>query len=329
MPVGPTSPTNPATSRGDRASAAARPAAARPADDAPAPDESTPAAVARLRAAQRAAVVACGLVVVTVLGAAVAGPFVPGQRPGADFELPTALLPPADEPTPLPTGEAVQDAVSPNGAPPWLVVLAFCVVLVVLAVVGRQAVRIVRRWLEQQRELAGAESFGPGEVLRGDVVDLAQPALAAGVDDAVEALARDLPPGDAVIAAWVALERSAERSGVVRDRAQTATEFTLELLDSTRADPAASRALLDLYLAARFSEHPVTDEHVTAARTALEQIGRGVRRRRTETAEGTQEETAEGTADEVADDEPSDDEAGTGAVDEPAGHATADGEGAS
>ena len=67
-----------------------------------------------------------------------------------------------------------------------------------------------------------------------------------------------MPPGDAVIAAWVALEASAERSGLVRDRAQTATEFTVEVLDATRADPGATRALLDLYLAARYSEHVLT-----------------------------------------------------------------------
>ncbi len=284
MAVGPTSPTGPAapgTSRGA------------PDHEHPEPDAADGPALARLRSAQRAALVASGLVVVTVLAAAVAGPFLPGQRPGAEFVMPTALLPDRNQPTPAPTGEAVPEVVTDNGMPPWLVVLGFCLLLAVLAFLGRKALRVVRRWLEQQRELAVDDGLAPGQVLRGDVLDLAQPALAAGVDDAVEALAGDLPPGDAVIAAWVALERSAERSGVVRERAQTATEFTLELLDATRADPAASRALLDLYLAARFSEHPVTDDHVTSARAALEQIARGVRERRQddEAADGSHDQT--------------------------------------
>ncbi|GEA85741.1 MULTISPECIES: DUF4129 domain-containing protein [Cellulomonas] len=237
------------------------------------------ATAARIRSAQRTALVAGGLVVVTVLAAAVAGPFVPGQRPGAEFDLPTALLPDRNQPTPAPTGDAVADVVPENGMPAWLVVIGFFVVLALLTFLGRQAVRVVRRWLEQQRELGFEEGFTAGTLLRGDVLDLAQPALAAGVEDAFDALARDLPPGDAVIAAWVALEQSAERSGVVRERAQTATEFTLDLLDTTRADPAASRTLLDLYLAARFSEHPVTDDDVTRARAALHDIARGLRRR--------------------------------------------------
>ncbi len=237
-------------------------------------------ALERVRAAQRTALVVGALVVVTVLGSALAGPFVPQQRPGAEFVMPSVLLPDRDQPTPAPTREAVAEAVPPDGAPPWLVVLAFCLLLVLLAVLGRTTARIVRRWLEQQRELAVDDGLGPGQVLRGDVLDLAQPALSAGVADAVQALARDLPPGDAVVAAWVALEQSAERSGVVRDRAQTPTEFTLELLDETRADPAASRTLLDLYLVARFSEHPVTAEHVSRARAALHEISRGLRARR-------------------------------------------------
>jgi len=106
------------------------------------------------------------------------------------------------------------------------------------------------------------------------------PALAEGVEHARLALAEHVPPGDAVVAAWVALEHAAQRTGVVRDPAQTPTEFTVAVLDETRADPAATRSLLDLYLRARFSEHPLTAADVTAARAHLETLSTGVTRRR-------------------------------------------------
>jgi hypothetical protein len=100
-----------------------------------------------------------------------------------------------------------------------------------------------------------------------------------GVRRAAQVLEDEVPPGDAVIAAWVALEASAERSGLVRDRAQTATEFTVEVLDATRADPGATRTLLALYLAARYSEHVLTPRDVDQARSSLAAIADDLTRR--------------------------------------------------
>jgi hypothetical protein len=139
----------------------------------------------------------------------------------------------------------------------------------------------VRQWLEQQKVPPVDDDAAPGDLL-GDVAELARPALSAGLDHAVLELDRDVPPSDAVVAAWIALEGSAERSGVLRDPAQTASEFTLDLLDATEADGAASRELLNLYLAARFSEHPLVPADVERARAALGVIGQGVRRLRHE-----------------------------------------------
>jgi hypothetical protein len=232
------------------------------------------------RDARRAALLASALVAVTVLAAALAGPLVLRSRPDALFKLPGDLpTRPPVTPRPQPTDLPLND--STTELPPWLGLLVLVVLLSVIAFVGAKVARRVRQWLEEQKVPPVADDAAPGELL-GDVAELARPALSAGLDHAVLELDRDVPPSDAVVAAWIALEGSAERSGVVRDPAQTASEFTLELLDATEADGAASRELLHLYLAARFSEHPLQASDVTRARAALTVIGQGVRRLRHE-----------------------------------------------
>ena len=76
-------------------------------------------------------------------------------------------------------------------------------------------------------------------------------------------------PRDAVIEAWVTLENAADHT---RAPHETATEFTVGLLEKENADEAALRELRTLYQRARFSQDPVDDDSVTRARAALEQI---------------------------------------------------------
>ncbi len=220
------------------------------------------------------------LVVLAVLAGALAGRWHPQQRPDYGWgaiELPMPTMPAVSEPTPSATPVTVPSESEP--LPPWVTALLIVVALVLLFFLGRWATRRVRAWLAEQR--LAADQGGPSGEFRGAIADLAIPALDDALTHAADALDRpDVPPGDAVIAAWVALEHAAERSGLERDPAATATEFTLELLDATQADPGASRTLLDLYLAARYSDHRVTPADVEVARGALAQITRGVRRSR-------------------------------------------------
>jgi hypothetical protein len=75
-------------------------------------------------------------------------------------------------------------------------------------------------------------------------------------------------PGDAVIQAWVTLEGA---TGQRRAPHQTATEFTVALLEKENADENALRELRTLYQRARFGH--ASDEHdVAAARDALDRI---------------------------------------------------------
>ncbi|MFJ6669738.1 DUF4129 domain-containing protein [Actinosynnema sp. NPDC091369] len=87
----------------------------------------------------------------------------------------------------------------------------------------------------------------------------------------------DGPPGDAVIAAWLSLERAARDSGVPRAGHQTATEFTGDLLRRYRVDEHATGTLRRVYQRARFGTAEVTAADARTAADALEHIVRDLR----------------------------------------------------
>lgn len=108
---------------------------------------------------------------------------------------------------------------------------------------------------------------GAGAVATDNEPEL--PVLRRGVVEAQRHLDRIGRADDAVIAAWLALEEAAGDSGVRRGAAQTPTEFTLAVLARTSADPRATHDLLGLYHRARFSDQPVREGEVAAARACL------------------------------------------------------------
>jgi hypothetical protein len=223
-----------------------------------------------------AALLVGALVVVAVLGSALAGPFQLVQRNPIDIPF---VVPSIDRTiTPVPADPTSGAERVPMETQRGLSLVALFVLALLLAVGLGLLVRWLRRMIAERRPYDG-DVADPAAELGGDVQDHATPALREGVRRAAQVLEDEVPPGDAVIAAWVALEASAERSGLVRDRAQTATEFTVEVLDATRADPGATRTLLDLYLAARYSDHVLTARDVDAARSSLAAIAVDLTRR--------------------------------------------------
>lgn len=218
------------------------------------------------------------LVVASVIAAAAAGPWTIGRR---DVGAPQIMLtPPQPSRSPLP--ESLPDGLVPGQAlPSWLGWLgaAFAVlcvaVLVYLLVVAVRA--LLRSWAARDQT---ARDEAPDDLVVDADDEALTPVLRAGVARAAQALAGGADPGDAVVAAWVALEEAAERSGVERDPAHTASELTVAVLDATRADPEATRTLLGLYLTARFSTRPVTDDDVRRAQECLEALADGLGARR-------------------------------------------------
>jgi hypothetical protein len=76
-------------------------------------------------------------------------------------------------------------------------------------------------------------------------------------------------PRDLVLRCWLALEEAAAASGAPRRPSDSPTEFTGTVLRTTRAERDPVDALLRLYHRARFSSHPITDDDVRTARTAV------------------------------------------------------------
>ncbi len=217
------------------------------------------------------------LLVVAVIAAALAGPWEPPTRtesllPWEPPEPPEFTMPP-----PHPELQIVQ--IGDNEVQPWdLTWLGVGLLAVIVAWIAYLVVRWFRRHpVELPPEAPDDAGLDPGETLRGPGVaqpDL--PALRAAVAGADLLVRRRVPPTEAVVAAWVHLEDAAGRSGVPRKRTQTPTEFTVDVLDRTPVDPAATRALLDLYLRARFGDDPMTGADVASALAALTTLAEGL-----------------------------------------------------
>lgn len=77
---------------------------------------------------------------------------------------------------------------------------------------------------------------------------------------------------EAVINAWLSLERTAVAVGIDDDRARTPAELVMEVLGRHAVDRDAIERLAALYREARFSVHPIGEEHRQAARHALRQV---------------------------------------------------------
>lgn len=235
-----------------------------------APERREAAADRRARARPTTAAPAAVLAVVVVLATALAGPWTMRHRHVPPLPLPSFDIPTED----AGGGSGGGEQQAPEPPPEWLVVgvrvLLALVAIALLMLIGRAVARRLPTWWHA---VAGSDEDG-GPVDTAGGVD---PGLDAGavlvleeaVAEADRALLAAQDPGDAVVAAWMALEEAAAGIGLDRDPAQTTSEFALALLDRTSADPGAARRLLALYHAARFSEHRVSDGDVAGARAAL------------------------------------------------------------
>lgn len=77
---------------------------------------------------------------------------------------------------------------------------------------------------------------------------------------------------EAVINAWLALERTAVAVGIDDDVSRTPTELVAAVLTAHDVDRPAIERLARLYREARFSAHPIGEAHRAAAREALRTV---------------------------------------------------------
>ena len=137
------------------------------------------------------------------------------------------------------------------------------VVVIVLVAIGR-ALR--DRWMTRAQDTEGQVD-----------VDVVPEVLLEGAREGEQALARGTP-GNAVIAAWVALEDAVRGAGVREDDSRTAAELVTAVLRSYRVDRRPLDTLAALYREARFSRHAITEDQRTTAREALVQVQADLRR---------------------------------------------------
>ena len=211
------------------------------------------------------------LLLVVIAGAALSGDWAMDPRAPT---MPVAPAPATEAPAPQERPENID---SGPGKFSWIASSGAAVAgAVAVAVLVFYLVRWIRRtlipWLANH---IGQEP--PPAVQPMLQVPLAR--LAEATVHAETLLADTTPPTDAIIAAWLALEDAAVRSGAARAPAQTPTEFTLAVLSTTPASPQAVAELLALYHRARFAHTDMTADQVSAARAALRRLTDDFRRR--------------------------------------------------
>ncbi len=170
-----------------------------------------------------------------------------------------------------------------RGEPPdWLAVVAVVVqiltVLVMLFLVGRVLHKLRQMWLRRSPRRRRRRP----EDVEFEVLDSAVQVTEAMSEDAEEQrtlLVIGGEPRNAIVECWHRFEEQAVRAGVDRRPWQTTAEFVLGVLDLVGADRGAVARLADLYREARFSDHPMSDEHRGKALDALDEIHASLRTR--------------------------------------------------
>ena len=154
-------------------------------------------------------------------------------------------------------------------APTWVRVLA---VIVELAVVGvvlfllfRLFRRLLQRWKTRERRRRAPA------IVDFEVLDPIAEVVAAIEEDAAgqRELLETGEPRNAIVACWRRFEQQAARADVARRPWQTSSEFVLGVLEHIGADEGAVQELAALFREARFSDHPITEEHRQQALSAL------------------------------------------------------------
>jgi hypothetical protein len=93
--------------------------------------------------------------------------------------------------------------------------------------------------------------------------------LTSGLVAALETLATERNPSDAVVRAWQGLEDAAAAAGLARRPSETASEFTARILYRSQRSAEPIATLLALYHRVRFGEHVPSAQDITDAQASL------------------------------------------------------------
>ena len=231
-----------------------------------------PSSPARAGTTAVAAVAAAVLMLVLVTWAAAIGPervFTGGGTFVRDTSGPIASSTAAEG-----AGEDPQEELRDKHggpAPTWVRVLAVIVELAVLGVVLFLLVRLLRRLRDWWRGRERRNRRPAPDIVEFEVLDPTADVVAAIEEDAAEqrGLLEVGEPRNAIVACWRRFEQQAANANVHRRPWQTSSEFVLGVLEHIGADEGAVLELAGLFREARFSDHPMTEEHRDRAMAAL------------------------------------------------------------
>lgn len=207
--------------------------------------------------AQRRTVIAVVMAIIAIAGIFL----VVGVDGNQAFKLnpPNLPLPEFSTPSPEPSAaaEVVEDLreseQKSNWLPKVLGLLAFIVVLVLLRIAQRKLTTFLGDRRTRESIARGGSELEDAPALNEVLIPHVQQAL----DSGLEFLRSDLPPRNAIIAAWQELEKAAENSGLERSAAHTPTEFTMAALDQLALPADQLSQLLSLFHQARFTDHAI------------------------------------------------------------------------
>ncbi|MFC0675257.1 DUF4129 domain-containing protein [Brachybacterium hainanense] len=145
-------------------------------------------------------------------------------------------------------------------------------VIITLAIIGGLGLLLLILWIIQ-RTLALRRRAQRAVAAEDEDLDVLTAAQAAeAIDDAVVQLTRTARPGDAVIAAWLALQGAIARTGIRRGPTQTTQEFVVAVLGALDLDRTDLESFAALYGQALFSGEPITEEDRDTALSLLTRL---------------------------------------------------------
>lgn len=191
-----------------------------------------------------------------------------GLAPSISFSFPSGT-----PPTPTDSQSYASGGPDLSGIPdlPAFVVTALQLLLagLVLWAVYLLAHAVWRHTPRMRTRVVAARSLTALPALPDDLVESA---------DARLALLQEGTPRNAIVACWVDLEDGAASAGLPRHAAETAAEYTVRVLHTWDVAPDAMGGLAELYREARYSRHPLTEDHRAEAIRRLTVIHDDLRR---------------------------------------------------
>lgn len=187
------------------------------------------------------------------------GPTFVGQT-GGEFD-PPEKQPQDYEPPEVPTGDMPAQPPESSGTNTGLTAT--------LIVVGVLLAAVALWVLYRMRKLARP---APGIAAAADEDKLTPAQARAALDDARSHLSTVVDAHDAVIAAWLALERAIGEAGVRRRPSQTTLEFVVAVLGSLDLDRPSLDRLAHLYRRALFDAEPLGEQDRDEAITLLDHL---------------------------------------------------------